>query len=73
MGDERFKMEEVVFMWTKQPWMAKKMYPDGLKYEIQKGDTLANLGEKFGMPWERIADATMGTSDPKEINKWLIH
>ncbi|MBN2495041.1 MAG: LysM peptidoglycan-binding domain-containing protein [Deltaproteobacteria bacterium] len=70
MSEEQ-NMEEMMKMWREQPETVRIMFPAGMGYEIQKGDTLANLGERFGIPWQTIAEATMGTSDPKAINKWL--
>ncbi len=32
---------------------------------------LKSLAGKFGVPWDSIATATMGSSDPNDINSWL--
>ncbi len=64
-------IEEMMKIWREQPQTARLMFPAGLTYAIQKGDTLGNLGERFGIAWEKIADATMGTHKPAEINSWL--
>jgi hypothetical protein len=63
--------EQMVSLWTGAPATAALLFPAGRTYAIGEGDTLAKLGEKFGVPWESIAEATMGTSDPKAINSWL--
>lgn len=64
-------MNEMMKMWSEQPDTAATMFPAGMTYAIQDGDTLKNLGERFGLDWEKIADATMGTHEPKSINTWL--
>ncbi len=64
-------IETIVKLWTEKPAVAATQYPDGLTYSISKGDTLATLAKKFGLEWKEIASATMGTSEPNEINSWL--
>ena len=70
MSEEQ-NWEELAKIWREQPETAKIMFPAGLTYTIQEDDTLKNLGEKFGVSWESIAEATMGSSKPQEINNWL--
>jgi LysM domain-containing protein len=68
-----FETDQMAALWSNSPGTAAFLFPYGLSYAIGDDETLANLGEKFGIPWEAIAEATMGTSNPKEINDWLAN
>jgi murein DD-endopeptidase MepM/ murein hydrolase activator NlpD len=37
-----------------------------MPYEVKPGDTLAEIGSKYGVPWSRIAEAN-GISDPSQL------
>lgn len=69
MADEA--MQQMMQMWKDQPGTARAMFPAGMAYLNQEGDSLQKLADQFGLEWEDIADATMGTHEPKEINEWL--
>ena len=63
--------DELMDMWWEQPETARTMFPSGLTYAVTKDDTLASLSDQWGVPWESIAEATMGVSKPEDINTWL--
>ena len=65
--------EEMMRMWREEPATVRAMFPAGMAYNIKDGDTLANLGERFGIKWQSIAEATMSTSKPSAINSWLAN
>jgi len=37
-----------------------------MPYEVKPGDTLSEIGRKYGVPWSRIAEAN-GISDPSQL------
>ncbi|MEL6543534.1 MAG: hypothetical protein AAFQ82_02845 [Myxococcota bacterium] len=63
--------DELKRMWREEQDAVRTMFPAGLDYPTQQGDNLARLGEAFGVGWEAVAEATMGTRVPREINQWL--
>jgi hypothetical protein len=65
--------EAMVKLWTGSPDMAALLFPEGLPYLVTEDESLKSLSEKFGAAWDDIAEASMGTRDPGEINDWLEH
>lgn len=61
----------MISLWTGAPQTAGLLFPDGLPYPVGDDDSLKSLAEVFNLPWETIAEATMGSSDGGDINSWL--
>ncbi len=63
--------DTILNLWTTSPATAALLFPDGLPYPVGDDDSLKSLAEQFNLPWEAIAEATMGSSDGGDINSWL--
>ena len=65
--------QAMVGLWKDKPDLTALFFPEGLPLLVSKDDSLKSLSEKFGVAWDDIAEASMGTRNPGEINEWLEH